>query len=589
MQFLRTDADLGAKPEFKAVRETGGGIDINGSRVDLIKKTQCVAVIFRDDRFRVAGVVAVDMSDGFIEGSYCPDREYVIEILFAPVFFRSGSDMICSTAKCVERGWITAQLDPVFIQFFLQCCKQRLFDLFVYDNRLTGVADTDALSLCIVDDPDSHVEVCAFINVDMTVSGTGLNDRDRAVFYDSLDQPEAGVSYAGLFFHGNRGLAVHVGDSRIYVIRGGRILQITEDHLEFADLYHKGIITQDQMDIHKKDSKLSAYLGMEDLEEIDEEIFSKYFIFYPGDIFLICTDGLSDTLRNGDLERLVRSLRTEEDMVAGLMKALGQRILDKSDADSTVVLLRIEDTEGETPVRGASTIPRKENYEKREEARTEETAGRARTTAPARPTKTTEEPEPIRRKPVHTPPEEAEEEEYREESLLDQVMKNPRLLAIILCVVVILILLVVLIFKLSKNGGQDSEFSRPNVESQIESKADTESSQAESGSESQTTESGTESAQESQQESKEESQQESKEESKEESREESKEESTSTETTQTYTVAEGDTCYSICMKYYGEGTTEICEALARYNGLDDPTLIWVGQTLKIPPRSELGQ
>ena len=56
---------------------------------------------------------------------------------------------------------------------------------------------------------------------------------------DSLAQPEAGVSYAGLFFHGNRGLAVHVGDSfGIYVIRGGRILQITEDHLEFADLYH---------------------------------------------------------------------------------------------------------------------------------------------------------------------------------------------------------------------------------------------------------------------------------------------------------------------------------------------------------------
>ena len=99
--------------------------------------------------------------------------------------------MICSTAKCVERGWITAQLDPVLIQFFLQCSKQRFFDLFVYDNRLTGIADTDTLSLCIVDDPDSHVEVGAFINVDMAVSGTSLNDRDRAVFYDSLDQPGA--------------------------------------------------------------------------------------------------------------------------------------------------------------------------------------------------------------------------------------------------------------------------------------------------------------------------------------------------------------------------------------------------------------
>ena len=146
MQFLRADADLGTEAEFKAIRETGGGIDINGSRVDLVKKTQCVAVIFRDDCFGVAGVVAVDMSDGFIEGSYCPDREYVIKILFAPVLFRSGGDMICSTAKCVERGWITAQLDPVLIQFFLQCSKQRFFDFFVYDNRLTGIADTNTLT-----------------------------------------------------------------------------------------------------------------------------------------------------------------------------------------------------------------------------------------------------------------------------------------------------------------------------------------------------------------------------------------------------------------------------------------------------------
>ena len=120
-----------------------------------------------------------------------------------------------------------------------------------------------------------------------------------------------GSCFASLFLHGNRGLAVHLGDSRIYVVRGGRMLQITDDHLESTDMYRLGVISQAQAEVHKISSNLTAYLGMDDIYDAKDEAFSKYFVFYPGDTFIICSDGVSDALPNEELERMVRLLKEE--------------------------------------------------------------------------------------------------------------------------------------------------------------------------------------------------------------------------------------------------------------------------------------
>ena len=82
-----------------------------------------------------------------------------------------------------------------------------------------------------------------------TLGGSGKIEKDR--IWESvleankeikdkrieLGRDVLGTSFAALFMHGNRGLAVHLGDSRIYVIRGGRMLQITDDHLESSDMF----------------------------------------------------------------------------------------------------------------------------------------------------------------------------------------------------------------------------------------------------------------------------------------------------------------------------------------------------------------
>ena len=59
----------------------------------------------------------------------------------------------------------------------------------MHDNGLTGIADADSLCLGIVDDIDSHLQICTLIHINMAVTGAGLDDRDRTVFHDSADQP----------------------------------------------------------------------------------------------------------------------------------------------------------------------------------------------------------------------------------------------------------------------------------------------------------------------------------------------------------------------------------------------------------------
>ena len=170
-----------------------------------------------------------------------------------------------------------------------------------------------------------------------------------------------GTSFAALFLHGNRGLAVHLGDSRIYVIRGGRMLQITDDHLQSSDMFRLGILSQAQSEIHKRDSNLTAYMGMDDIYDARDSAFSKYFIFYPGDTFIICSDGISDAVMNDEMERIIRLLKSAP--VDQLSNMLLKAAAEKSSDDMTLVVLHVDDAPGQNQTaapRQTGAIPRRE-------------------------------------------------------------------------------------------------------------------------------------------------------------------------------------------------------------------------------------
>lgn len=109
----------------------------------------------------------------------------------------------------------------------------------------------------------------------------------------------------------------HVGDSRAYVLRGDRLEQITDDHSLVAELVRRGELSPEAAEVHPQRSVITRALGTD--PDVDVDAFS--FDAQPGDLYLICSDGLSDMVDGGQIERILVERRGDLD---GAAKALVQ-------------------------------------------------------------------------------------------------------------------------------------------------------------------------------------------------------------------------------------------------------------------------
>lgn len=98
---------------------------------------------------------------------------------------------------------------------------------------------------------------------------------------------------------------VHVGDSRTYSIRGGKILQITEDHSVVQEMVNRGEITLEQAQNHPNKNFITRALGVNKAVHID--YIEAQFEY--GDVLLICSDGLSNCVSNADIVKTVHENR----------------------------------------------------------------------------------------------------------------------------------------------------------------------------------------------------------------------------------------------------------------------------------------
>ena len=105
-----------------------------------------------------------------------------------------------------------------------------------------------------------------------------------------------------LCIDGNRGIALHIGDSRLYRFRGGRVLSRTRDHSIPQVLFMTGEITEEEIRSHPDRNKLLRALGDED-EEVRSE--RSDFEVMAGDSFLLCSDGFWEPVTEEEMERLL--------------------------------------------------------------------------------------------------------------------------------------------------------------------------------------------------------------------------------------------------------------------------------------------
>ena len=98
---------------------------------------------------------------------------------------------------------------------------------------------------------------------------------------------------------------VHVGDSRTYAIRGGKIKQLTEDHSVVQEMVRRGELTYEQAQHHPNKNFITRALGIKPSVRLD--YIEANFIY--GDVVLICTDGLSNHVSTGQMVKICHENR----------------------------------------------------------------------------------------------------------------------------------------------------------------------------------------------------------------------------------------------------------------------------------------
>lgn len=113
-----------------------------------------------------------------------------------------------------------------------------------------------------------------------------------------------GTTVVALALFGDRALVAHVGDSRIYLFRGGEITRLTRDHTLVQELLESGAISPDQAENHPIAHMLTRSLGPAGSVEVDARVLTQNVV--NGDRFLLCCDGLYNMVTEDEIARVFR-------------------------------------------------------------------------------------------------------------------------------------------------------------------------------------------------------------------------------------------------------------------------------------------
>lgn len=138
----------------------------------------------------------------------------------------------------------------------------------------------------------------------------------------------------------------HVGDSRAYLLRGGTIEQLTTDHSLVAELVQSGVLTPEEAEHHPQRSAITRALGTEATVEVD----GFTVVAEEGDLFLLCSDGLSTMLSDEEMTSAIESADGDPHLAA---EALVEAANARGGEDNVTVVL-FEMVEGEAPTEASA-------------------------------------------------------------------------------------------------------------------------------------------------------------------------------------------------------------------------------------------
>jgi len=126
------------------------------------------------------------------------------------------------------------------------------------------------------------------------------NEKVRVTASANTDQQGMGCTCVLLMLRDQNFFVAHVGDSRIYLFRKGQLKQVTRDHSYVEELFIRGLINEEEKKGHPYRNQITRYIGCSSKLEVD--ITSGPV--WNGDVFLLCSDGLTEEVKDDKLEEI---------------------------------------------------------------------------------------------------------------------------------------------------------------------------------------------------------------------------------------------------------------------------------------------
>jgi PPM family protein phosphatase len=210
--------------------------------------------------------------------------------------------------------------------------------LFVVADGMGGAQAGEVASRIAVESFQAGLAGSAHPELELATLARAANARIHELSHANVEQAGMGTTLTAAYV-GEREVAIaHVGDSRAYCLRDGELLRLTDDHSLVDELMRQGRLTPEEAVEHPQRSVITRALGPEGAVEVD----TRSFAARAGDVYLLCSDGLTTMLSEQEIGAALlahaRLRDAGEALIAAANEAGGRDNI-------TVVLIRLEDVQ----------------------------------------------------------------------------------------------------------------------------------------------------------------------------------------------------------------------------------------------------
>ncbi len=208
-----------------------------------------------------------------------------------------------------------------------------LDNLFLLADGMGGHRAGDYASRFMIEHLNSYVERHKG-NSPVRILQEGIRQVNWDLYRKSVENEALsgmGTTLVAATAEGDTLFVANVGDSRLYLFRGGRLCQVTRDHSYVEELVALGQMERNSRDYLEKKNIITRALGI--MPDVEVDFFEKQL--YPGDLILMCSDGLSNML----MEEEMVAILSQRDSLKKKVRRLVDRANEEGGYDNIAVLL----------------------------------------------------------------------------------------------------------------------------------------------------------------------------------------------------------------------------------------------------------